>query len=447
LPYGKKPANNECFTGKKPIIDGHEVCPDPKADLAVIRNKSAKNPTSPMTQATHSPQLSQNLDSASIPYGRQNVSASDIEAVVRVLRSDWLTQGPTTPAFERAVADRCGARHAVAANSATSALHLACMALGLGPGDTLWTSPITFVASANCALYCGAGVDFVDIEPDTGLMCPVALQRKLRAARTTGTLPKIVIPVHLCGQPCDMTILGALANEFGFQIVEDAAHALGAGTGVDMIGACRHSAITVFSFHPVKIVTCGEGGVATSNDSALAERMALLRTHGITRNPQAMNTPPEGDWSYEQIGLGFNYRLSDIHAALGLSQMSRLDVFLERRRALAMRYDTLLAELPVIPLAQRPDRQSAWHLYVVRLRPGLSVSRNEVMQRLRAQGIGVNLHYRPVYENTWYRTMGLPRETCPNADQYGRDALTLPLYPDMTEAQQDHVVAALKEVL
>ncbi len=381
-----------------------------------------------------------------IPYGRHSVSESDIEAVERVLRSDWLTQGRETPAFEQALADRCEAPYAVATNSATSALHLACLALGLGPGDTLWTSPVTFAASANGALYCGAKVAFVDIEPETGLLCPRALERKLRAARQSGALPKIVVPVHLAGQSCDMAALAALADEYGFYLLEDAAHALGGSYRDRPVGGCEHSAIAVFSFHPVKSIACGEGGMATTRDPELAERMALLRTHGITRDQACMGRAAEGDWDYDQIALGFNYRLSDIHAALGRSQLARLDDFVARRRALAERYDVALADLPLAPLVQRADRTSAWHLYVVRLRGADSAERRDaLLAGLRARGIGATLHYRPVFALDWHRARD--DGSCPEAVRYGRDALTLPLFPELTEEQQDRVVACLRELL
>jgi len=380
-----------------------------------------------------------------IPYGRQDVTEEDIEAVVSVLRSDFLTQGPVTPQFERAVAEYVGVDHAVSANSATSALHLACAALGLGPGDRLWTQPTTFVASANCALYCGAEVDFVDIDPARFTMCPEALERRLEEAAAEGRLPKIVVPVHMCGQPADMAAIAALKRRFGFRIVEDASHAIGARHRDRPVGAEPETDVTVFSFHPVKIVTSGEGGMAVTRDAGLAGRMRLLRSHGITRAPDEMQGVPDGPWYYEQIALGWNYRMTEIHAALGLSQMARLDAYVERRNALAARYDRALEGLPLRRPWRAPDCQSAFHLYVVRLDDG--ARRREVFERLRADGIGVNVHYIPVHLQPHYRAMGFSPGDFPAAEGYYRDAITLPLHPRLTEAEQDEVVAALRRAL
>ena len=377
-----------------------------------------------------------------IPYGRQDISEADIQAVAAVLRSDWLTQGPAVPAFELAVAKHCGARHAVAANSATSALHLACLALEVGPGDRVWTSAITFVASANCARYCGATVDFVDIDARSYNMSTDDLARKLALAKAAGTLPKVVIPVHLCGASCDMAAIHALSRQYGFRIVEDASHCIGGSYRGEPIGGCRFSDIAVFSFHPVKIVTTAEGGMAMTNDSRLAQRMALLRTHGITRNPEDMTRASDGAWYYEQVELGFNYRMTDLQAALGLSQIKRLDEFHDRRHALARRYDRLLDGLPII----RPwrDADSGMHLYVVRLKPAGRTHR-EVFDALRAAGIGVNLHYIPVYRQPYYARMGFRAEDFPEAERYYAEAISLPMYPALTEQQQDSVVAALRK--
>jgi UDP-4-amino-4,6-dideoxy-N-acetyl-beta-L-altrosamine transaminase len=380
-----------------------------------------------------------------IPYGRQSVSEEDVAEVVRVLRSDYLTQGPEVPAFERVVAQHCQARHAVAMNSATAVLHLACRALGVGPGDLVWTSPITFVASANCALYCGAGVDFVDIDPRTYSLSTEALAAKLAAAAKTGRLPKVVIPVHLCGQPCDMAGIRALADRYGFKIIEDASHAIGAQYRNQPVGNCAYSDITVFSFHPVKIITTGEGGVATTNDAALAKCMQLLRSHGITRDASEMSVANPGGWYYEQIDLGFNYRLTDLQAALGRSQFNRLAEFVLRRRQIADRYDARLAALPVETPVRMAEAQSAWHLYVVRVRD--AGRHREVFTAMRTAGIGVNLHYIPVYWQPFYQGLGFRRGLCPQAEAYYAEAISLPMFPDLTAGQQDQVISALEAAL
>lgn len=379
-----------------------------------------------------------------IPYGRQAISDADVAAVVEVLRSDWLTQGPAVPRFEAGVAARVGARHAVAVNSATSALHIACLALGLGPGDTLWTSPITFVASANCALYCGAEVDFVDIDPRSYTLCPAALERKLIAAEAEGRLPKIVVPVDLCGQSCDMAAIRALADRYGFHILEDASHAIGGAYRGSPIGDGAHADITVFSFHPVKIITTAEGGMALTNSDALAARMQLLRSHGITRDPGQMTRTPDGPWYYEQVDLGFNYRMTDLQAALGTSQLATLDAKVARRNQLAERYDRLLADLPLARPWRAEDAYSAFHLYVVRV---AAQAHGAVFAALRAGGIGANLHYIPVHLQPWYRAMGFGPGDFPQAEAYYAEAISLPLYPSMTEAEQDRVVAVLAEAL
>ena len=383
-----------------------------------------------------------------IPYGRQDITQADIEAVVAVLQSDFLTQGPQVPAFERAVADYCGAAHAVAANSATSALHIACMALGLGPGDILWTSPITFVASANCALYCGAQVDFVDIDPRTYNMSAERLSAKLEAAERTGTLPKVVVPVHLAGQPCDMASIHALSQKYGFRIIEDASHAIGARYCGEPVGNCRYSDITVFSFHPVKIVTSAEGGMATTNAPELAQQMALLRSHGITRDTEHMTREPDGPWYYEQTDLGYNYRMTDLEAALGLSQMSRLDEYVARRHAIAAYYNEHLAGLPLTLPWQHPDTHSAYHLYVVRLRTnGVAPSHRSVFERLRSAGIGVNLHYIPVPRHPYYAALGFRSGDFEEAERYYAQAISLPMYPGLSAGQLGSVVSALRDAL
>lgn len=381
-----------------------------------------------------------------IPYGRQDVTQADIDSVVEVLRSDFLTQGPQVPRFEQAVAQHVGAGHALAVNSATSALHMACLALGLGPGDWLWTSPITFVASANCALYCGAEVDFVDIDPRTYNLCPQALERKLEEAERNGRLPKVVVPVHLCGQPCDMQAIHGLAKRYGFRIIEDASHAIGGRYQGEFIGNCGYSDITVFSFHPVKIITTAEGGMALTNDIALADKMALLRSHGITRDPLLMTHEADGPWYYQQIDLGFNYRMTELQAALGVSQMQRLDQFVAQRHELARRYDELLADLPVVTPWQHPDSYSGLHLYVIRLKlDDIRRTHRQVFESLRAQGIGVNLHYIPVHSQPYYQRMGFQSGDFPQAEHYYAEAISLPMYYGLSETMQDTVVQALRE--
>ena len=383
-----------------------------------------------------------------IPYGRQEISQADIDEVVDVLRSDFLTQGPMVPRFEQAVAGHVGAKHAVAVNSATSALHIACLALGLGAGDWLWTSPITFVASANCGLYCGAKVDFVDIDPRTYNLCPKALAQKLEQAEREGRLPKVVIPVHLCGQSCDMTSIYALGKRYGFRIIEDASHAIGGKYRDEFIGNCRYSDITIFSFHPVKIITTAEGGMATTNDNNLAARMSLLRSHGITRDPELMTQAPDGPWYYQQIDLGFNYRMTELQAALGVSQAKRLNEFVARRHVLARRYDEMLLGLPVITPWQHPDLYSAFHLYVIRLDPAQTDARRlQVFESLRNQGIGVNVHYIPIHTQPYYRNLGFEYGDFPQAESYYSEAISLPMFHGISEAQQDAVVKALRKAV
>lgn len=383
-----------------------------------------------------------------IPYGRQDITQADIDAVVGLLKSDFLTQGPMVPRFEQAVAQHVGSEHALAVNSATSALHIACMALGLGPGDWLWTTPITFVASANCGLYCGANVDFVDIDAKTWNLCPEALERKLETAEREGRLPKVVVPVHFTGQPCDMEAIQRLSQRYGFRVIEDASHSIGGKYKGEPIGNCRYSDITVFSFHPVKIITTAEGGMALTNDAELAARMALLRSHGITRDPSQMTHVPDGGWYYQQIALGYNYRMTDLQAALGVSQMERLKQYVARRHDLARRYDGLLQELPLQLPWQHADSYSGWHLYVVRLQlERISKSHREVFDSLREQEIGVNLHYIPVHTQPYYQAMGFSSGDYPRAEAYYREAISLPMYPTMTEEQQDQVVEALRNAI
>lgn len=383
-----------------------------------------------------------------IRYGQQHITAADIEAVVHVLNSPNLTQGPSIPAFEQSVLREVGARHAVAVNSGTSALHIACLALGLGPGDWLWTTPNTFVASANCALYCGAQVDFVDIDPHTYNMSADALAAKLAQAEQAGRLPKIVVPVHVTGQPCDMKAIHALGAKYGFRIIEDASHALGGRYCDEPIGNCRYSDITVFSFHPVKIITTGEGGMAVTNSDALAERLGLLHSHGITRDSELMTKPMDGPWYYQQVALGYNYRMTDLQAALGVSQMTRLHQYVRRRHEIAARYDELLADLPITRPWQHPDGYSAFHLYVIRLQlEQMAATHRQVFEFLRAREIMVNLHYIPVHTQPFYQKMGFRAGDYPNAEQYYREAISIPMHPMLTASEQDFVVQSLREAV
>ena len=383
-----------------------------------------------------------------IPYGTQWIDQQDIDAVVEVLRSDWLTQGPAIERFESAVAAYCGARYAVAVSSGTAALHLACLAAGLGNGDRLWTSPNTFVASANCGLYCGAKPDFVDIDPRTYNMDANALAAKLASAAGAGALPSVVIPVHFAGQSCDMEAISVLAKKYRFAVIEDAAHALGGTYRGERTGSCRWSDMTILSFHPVKLITTGEGGMVLTNREDLYERLLRLRTHGITRDTRFLTAPSEGQWYYEQLELGMHYRITDIQAALGLSQLDRLDAFVARRRVLAKRYDEALAALPLTLPWQHPDTLSAFHLYVVRLQPNnVRKTRRKVFEALRERGIGVNVHYIPVHTQPYYRTLGFRNGMFPQAETYYEEAITIPLYPKMTDGEQGRVIAALREVL
>ncbi|MCB1140440.1 MAG: UDP-4-amino-4,6-dideoxy-N-acetyl-beta-L-altrosamine transaminase [Leptospiraceae bacterium] len=378
-----------------------------------------------------------------IPYGKQSIREEDIEAVVEVLRSDFLTQGPAVPAFERAMCEYCGAGFGVAVSSATAALHLAYLALGLRPGLELWTSPITFVATANAALYCGARVDFVDVESDSGLMSVDALEAKLNAHRNEGKpLPHIVAPVHLAGLSCDMIGIHRLAQEFGFRVVEDASHAIGATFQDHRVGSCTYSDISVFSFHPVKIMTTGEGGMALTNSAELADSMSLLRSHGITRQSDQMLFPSEGGWYYEQIELGFNYRMTDIQAALGLSQLSRVNNYVARRNELAKRFDSALANLSIGLPVRFSGRRSAFHLYSIRLQD--AASRSELFHYLRQNGIGVQVHYIPVVHQPYYRDLGFRPEEFPQSMKYYHSTISLPLFPDLLEGEQDKVSDLVK---
>jgi len=383
-----------------------------------------------------------------IPYGRQSISDEDIQAVVEVLKSDFLTQGPVVPRFEQALCDYTGGTHAVATTNGTSALHLACRALDLGAGDILWTTPITFVASANCALYCEAKVDFVDIDPKTYNLSVEALKEKLEQAKQAGKLPKIVVPVHLCGLPCDMEEIGQLAKQYGFSVIEDASHAIGGRYQNEAIGNCRYSDITVFSFHPVKTITTGEGGAALTNKKDLAEKMTLLRSHGITRDSKQMTHEPDGDWYYQQIELGYNYRMTDLQAALGLSQMTRLDEFIERRHKIAAQYDDLLSDLPVTSQHRTSDSYSGMHLYVIRTATEkLGKSHKQIFSELRESGIGVNLHYIPVHMQPYYRELGFNVGDFPEAEKYYSQAISLPMFPELSDDQLLTVVKELRSIL
>ncbi|MEX6780045.1 UDP-4-amino-4,6-dideoxy-N-acetyl-beta-L-altrosamine transaminase [Limnospira fusiformis] len=383
-----------------------------------------------------------------IPYGRQDISPEDVEAVVQVLRSDWITQGPAIARFEEAVAQYCGVRYAVAVTSATAALHLSCLAAGLGPGDRLWTSPNTFVASANCGLYCGADVDFVDIDPHSYNLSVAALEEKLLEAQGRGRLPKLLVPVHLAGQSCEMEQIGVLARRYGVTVLEDASHGIGARYQGKSVGCCAYSDMAVFSFHPVKIITTGEGGMVVTNRQDLYERLIRLRTHGITRREDWLTEASHGPWYYQQLELGFNYRMTDIQAALGASQMGRLDEFVARRRDLARRYDALLQGLPIGLPVQGAEMESSWHLYVIRLQlEKLEKTHRQVFEGLRSAGVGVNLHYIPVHTQPFYQRRGFAWGDFPEAERYYGEAISLPLYFGLTESAQDRVVAVLREVL
>lgn len=383
-----------------------------------------------------------------IPYGKQSITQADVDAVLQVLRSDFLTQGPQVPLFEGAIAEYCNVKHAVAMNSATSALHVACLALGVGPGDTVWTSPNTFVASSNCALYCGAQVDFVDIDSQTYNLCSDKLAQKLATAEKQGKLPKVVIPVHFAGQSCDMRAIHNLSKKYGFSIIEDASHAIGSRYLNKPVGNCKFSDITVFSFHPVKIITTAEGGLATTNSLELAEKMQLFRSHGVTRSSELMNKIPEGGWYYQQVDLGFNYRMTEMQAALGVAQLARLDKMVERRHELQKRYVELLSKLPLILPYQCPDSFSALHLYPVQLDlERVSASRATIFEELRARGIGVNVHYIPVHTQPYYQQMGFKEGDYPEAELYYTRCISIPVFYGMTDLEQDRVVEVLTEVL
>lgn len=383
-----------------------------------------------------------------IPYGRQDISQQDIDAVIDVLRSDWITQGPAITRFEKAVADYCGVKYAVAVTSATAALHIACLAADLGSGDIIWTSPNTFVASANCGLYCGAEVDFVDIDPRTYNLSIEALERKLDLAKQQGKLPKVVVPVHFSGQSCQIDRIAEFAEHYGFQVIEDASHAIGANYRGKPVGSCAFSDMAVFSFHPVKIITTGEGGMVLTNREDLYEKLIRLRTHGITRNPDLMREESHGGWYYQQLELGFNYRITDIQAALGASQMQRLEEFVARRRVLAARYHELLQDFPILLPWQHPDTESSWHLYVIRLQlEKINKTHRQVFEELRQAGIGVNLHYIPVHTQPYYQKLGFEWGDFPQSEQYYREAISIPLYAGLTQEDQNRVIESLRGVI
>ena len=382
-----------------------------------------------------------------LPYGRQTITAEDISAVVSVLESPFLTQGPCVPAFEQKINQKTGSSHAVASNSATSALHLACMALGLGEGDCLWTTPNTFVASANCGRYCGAQVDFVDIDADTGLMSVSMLTEKLEHARKINRLPKVLVPVHLCGTSCDMHEIRRLSIEYGFRVIEDASHAIGGSYEGRRIGGCQYSDITVFSFHPVKIITTGEGGIATTNDLQLSERMRTLRSHGITKDLEKFEKPAEGPWSYEQQQLGFNYRMTDIQAALGISQLQRLESLIDERHRLLDEYKNLLSGLPLRFLKIPVNVVSSLHLAVVRLEDDSATHHRKTFERLRRAGIGVQLHYSPVHLQPYYQRLGFKKGDFPQAEAYAHNAISLPLYPGLRDEDIERVAHTLNDIL
>ncbi|AFY35686.1 UDP-4-amino-4,6-dideoxy-N-acetyl-beta-L-altrosamine transaminase [Calothrix sp. PCC 7507] len=383
-----------------------------------------------------------------IPYGRQDISQEDIDAVIAVLHSDWITQGPAIERFEQAVANYCEAKYAVAVSSATAALHIACLAASLGKEDIFWTSPNTFVASANCGLYCGAKVDFVDIDPNTYNLSIDELESKLVKAKKQGYSPKILIPVNFSGQSCEMEKIAALSKQYGFKIIEDASHAIGGRYQGKPIGSCQFSDMTVFSFHPVKIITTGEGGMVLTNQKELHEKLIRLRNHGITRNPNLMQKNSHGSWCYQQLELGFNYRMTDIQAALGASQMQRLNEFVEHRWFLANRYNQLLQDLPLILPWQHPDSESSWHLYVIRLKlDKINKTHRQIFEELRDAGIGVNLHYIPVHTQPYYQQLNFKWGDFPQVEKYYQEAISLPLYYSLTQENQERVVKTLQEIM
>ena len=383
-----------------------------------------------------------------LPYGRQSINQDDIDAVVAVLQSDWLTQGPMVEQFEQAIANYCGVKYAVAVSNATAALHLACLAIGLGSGDRLWTSPNTFVASANCARYCGADVDFVDIDAQTYNLSLSKLEQKLSKAAQSNTLPKVILPVHFAGQSCDMKPIAALAKEYGIRVIEDASHALGGSYDGHKIGTCQFSDMSIFSFHPVKMITTGEGGMVVTDRLDLYQNLKQLRSHGIVQDPNLMSKENPEPWDYEQQALGFNYRLTDIQAALGLSQLQRLDQFVARRQEIFDRYQNRLQGLPIQQPISQPQSQSSHHLYVIRLKlEKISRSKREIFSLLREQGIGVQIHYIPVHTQPYYRQLGFNWGDLPESEAYYQEAISLPIHYDLSDAEQDRIIQTLKEVI
>tara|TARA_B110000008_G_C16917706_1_gene543388 strand:+ start:327 stop:1484 length:1158 start_codon:yes stop_codon:yes gene_type:complete len=383
-----------------------------------------------------------------IPYGKHDIDQTDIDVVTQILKNEFLTQGKVVPEFEKRVSEYCGAKHGVATNSATSALHIACLALGLSEGDYLWTSPNTFVASANCGLYCGAKIDFVDIDPKTYNISPDSLEEKLIYAKKNGQLPKIIVPVHFSGQSCEMKAIHKLSLQYGFKILEDASHAIGGEYRNKAIGSCQYSDITVFSFHPVKIITTGEGGMAVTNDDLLSKKMSMLRSHGITHDNNLMTQNSDGQWFYQQIDLGFNYRLTDIQAALGISQINRLEHYVEKRHKIALNYNKAFKELPLKTPYQHSDTKSSFHLYVIQLIENKqTLSKKDLFDRLRKLGIGVNLHYIPVHTQPYFKKFGFKLGDFPVAEKYYKNVISIPMYPTLQENQQNFVISSIKKIL
>lgn len=382
-----------------------------------------------------------------IPYGRHHISEDDIKAVEEVLKSAFLTQGDKVALFEQTIAQYVGAKYAYAVNSATSALHIACLAIGLGEGDWLWTTPITYVASANCGRYCGANVDFVDIDPKTLNMSIDALEEKLRSAKLENRLPKVVVPVHLCGEPCDMKQIHRLSQQYGFKIIEDASHAIGAKYQDTFVGSCQYSDITVFSFHPVKIITTAEGGMAVTNNPKLAQQLSLYRSHCVTRDPSLMTHEPDGDWYYQQVGLGFNYRMTELQGALGVSQMGSLEKFIARRHQIATRYDEVFEGLPILLAYRNPENFSSLHLYPIQVLPESGKNRKEVFDFFRAHDINVNVHYIPVHTQPYYQQFGFKYGDFPNAEQYYSRAFSIPIFYGLTDEMQDTVIDVMNRSL
>ena len=380
-----------------------------------------------------------------IYYGKQFIDEQDINAVIEVLKSDFLTQGPVIENFEKAVAEYCGTKYAVAVTNATSALHIACLAAGLDKGDMLWTSPITFTASANCGRYCGADVDFVDIDDSTYNMSISALKEKLEKSKIK---PKVVVPVHLAGQSCEMREIYGLSKQYGFTVIEDASHAIGGDYKDTKVGCCKYSDMTLFSFHPVKIITTGEGGMVLTNNEELYKKLTLYRSHCITRDENLMTKEADGPWYYQQIGLGFNYRMTELQAALGLSQLAKVDKFVARRRQLAERYNELLKDLPLKLPYQNPDTDSSWHLYIVRVDFNkIKKTKKDIFTEMKAKGVCLNLHYIPVHTQPYYQNLGFKNADFPVSEKYYEEAFTLPLYYSLTDEQQEYIVSTLKEVL